>query len=93
MLQTKENFIPAYRRLYTGFLKRNPLVTNKDLDDMDFPKRSAEAHPSTSISKKNSAANTSVSSCGGKTRAAKRPFRTDQILPHPLNGQPDYCRR
>ncbi|MDR3350180.1 MAG: hypothetical protein LBN98_00845 [Prevotellaceae bacterium] len=35
----ERDFKPAYRKLYTGFLKSNPLVTNVDLDDMGLPQR------------------------------------------------------
>jgi hypothetical protein len=41
LLTAEENFIPSYRKLYTGFLKNNPLVTDEDLVSMGLPK-----HPS-----------------------------------------------
>jgi hypothetical protein len=34
-----------YRRLYTGFLKSNPLVTDEDLVRMGLPKRNTERTP------------------------------------------------
>jgi hypothetical protein len=39
-------FVPAYRKLYTGFLRDNPLVTDADLLNMGLPKHSSgERHP------------------------------------------------
>jgi hypothetical protein len=39
-LKTAENeFKPVYRKLYTGYLKNNPLVTDTDLVEMGLPKR------------------------------------------------------
>jgi hypothetical protein len=38
MLAAQKVFMPAYRQLYTGMLKGNPLVTDADLDAMDLPK-------------------------------------------------------
>jgi hypothetical protein len=41
-LYTAENgFKPVYRKLYTGYLKNNPLVTDTDLVEMGLPKRSS----------------------------------------------------
>jgi hypothetical protein len=35
----EKKFKKAYRELYTGYIKNNPLVTNVDLVDMGFPER------------------------------------------------------
>lgn len=35
----EKKFVKAYRELYTGYIKGNPLVTNVDLVDMGFPER------------------------------------------------------
>jgi hypothetical protein len=37
--EAEEAFKPAYRHLYTGFLKSNPLVTDSDLLEMSLPQR------------------------------------------------------
>ncbi|MDR2690825.1 MAG: hypothetical protein LBB73_00750 [Dysgonamonadaceae bacterium] len=42
----EKGFKPEYRRLYTGFLKTSPLVTDHDLEAMGMPKRSTERKPS-----------------------------------------------
>ncbi|MDR1336538.1 MAG: hypothetical protein LBK22_06890, partial [Tannerella sp.] len=40
MLQEAENdFVKVYRKLYTGYIKENPLVTDDDLQSCGFPKR------------------------------------------------------
>jgi hypothetical protein len=45
--EAEKVFNPAYRKLYTGFLKDSPLVTDDDLVAMGLPKRpSGERHPS-----------------------------------------------
>jgi hypothetical protein len=36
---TEKQFVAVFRALYTGYLKKNPLVTNVDLVDMGFPER------------------------------------------------------
>ena len=42
-LKTAEkNFTVLYRRLYTGILKNNPLVSNADLTSMGFPERGGD---------------------------------------------------
>jgi hypothetical protein len=46
LAEAEEAFKPAYRKLYTGFLKNNPLVTDDDLNSMDLPKHSSGRHPS-----------------------------------------------
>jgi hypothetical protein len=42
----EKQFVVAYRALYTGYIKNNPLVTNVDLVDMGFPERSSGHTPS-----------------------------------------------
>lgn len=42
LMDAEENFVPVYRELYTGWLKKNPLVTNEDLVIMGLPKRNTE---------------------------------------------------
>jgi hypothetical protein len=37
---TEAVFMPLYRKLYSGFLRENPLVTNEDLKAMGLPERS-----------------------------------------------------
>jgi hypothetical protein len=39
MRQAIKDFVPVFRRLYTGFLKNSPLATNADLDNMTLPRR------------------------------------------------------
>ncbi|MDR0603626.1 MAG: hypothetical protein LBG80_04905 [Bacteroidales bacterium] len=41
LLEAEKDFIKVYRLLYTGYLKKNPLVTDEDLVSMGLPK-----HPS-----------------------------------------------
>jgi hypothetical protein len=43
--ETEAVFRPAYRQLYIGFLKGNPLVTNDDLVAMGLPTPTGERHP------------------------------------------------
>jgi hypothetical protein len=38
------DFTPAYRQLYTGFLRNNPLVTDGDLIAMGLPQHSSGGH-------------------------------------------------
>ncbi|MDR2119177.1 MAG: hypothetical protein LBP25_06560 [Tannerellaceae bacterium] len=45
LTEAKKAFIPVYRKLYTGFLKNNPLVTNEDLVAMDLPERGSGHKP------------------------------------------------
>jgi hypothetical protein len=40
LMTAEGDFKPLYRKLYTGFLKSNPLVTDEDLVSMGLPKRS-----------------------------------------------------
>jgi hypothetical protein len=45
--RAEEVFNPIYRKLYTGFLKDSPLVTDEDLNSMGLPTRSSSGrHPS-----------------------------------------------
>jgi hypothetical protein len=37
--EAEEEFVKVYRKLYTGFMKENPLVTDDDLQSCGFPKR------------------------------------------------------
>jgi hypothetical protein len=39
LVLAEDAFKPEYRKLYTGFLKESPLVTDEDLLGMGFPKR------------------------------------------------------
>jgi hypothetical protein len=41
LLAAEKAFRKVYRKLYTGFLKENPLVTDNDLEDMALPKHHA----------------------------------------------------
>jgi hypothetical protein len=40
LISAERAFKPTYRKLYTGFLKNNPLVTDEDLVSMGLPKHS-----------------------------------------------------
>jgi hypothetical protein len=46
LLEAEKTFKEAYRKLYTGFLRESPLVTDNDLIAMSLPKRSTERNPS-----------------------------------------------
>jgi hypothetical protein len=37
-------YVPLCRKLYTGFLRENPLITDADLDAMGFPKHPSGGH-------------------------------------------------
>jgi hypothetical protein len=39
MMSSEKNFKPVYRQLYNGYLRSNPLVTDRDLVEMALPKR------------------------------------------------------
>jgi hypothetical protein len=39
LMSAEKEFKPVYRKLYTGYLKNNPLVTDTDLVEMGLPKR------------------------------------------------------
>jgi hypothetical protein len=41
MMTARKKFVPLYRKLYTGWLKSNPLVTDEDLVYMGLPRRSS----------------------------------------------------
>jgi hypothetical protein len=43
--KAEKALIPLYRRLYRGFLRDNPLVTDTDLNDMGLPARSGGERP------------------------------------------------
>jgi hypothetical protein len=45
LAEAEEAFKPEYRKLYTGLLKDNPLVTDDDLNHMGLPTRSSGRHP------------------------------------------------
>jgi hypothetical protein len=40
-LAAEADFVAVYRKLYTGYLKNNPLVTDEDLVNMGLPKHSS----------------------------------------------------
>jgi hypothetical protein len=37
--EAEDDFVPVYRKLYTGYVKENPLATDDDLQGAGFPKR------------------------------------------------------
>jgi hypothetical protein len=39
--ETEEEFVSVYRKLYSGYIRENPLVTDDDLQSGGFPKRRA----------------------------------------------------
>jgi hypothetical protein len=45
LAEAEDAFKPAYRKLYTGFLRESPLVTDDDLNSMGLPKRSSGRTP------------------------------------------------
>jgi hypothetical protein len=45
LAEAEDAFKPAYRKLYTGLLKDNPLVTDDDLNRMALPTRHSGRHP------------------------------------------------
>jgi hypothetical protein len=45
LAEAEDAFKPVYRRLYTGFLRESPLVTDDDLNSMGLPKRSSGRTP------------------------------------------------
>ncbi|MDR2773821.1 MAG: hypothetical protein LBC19_03595 [Tannerella sp.] len=44
--EAEKAFKAVYRKLYTGFLRESPIVTDDDLISMDLPKRSSGRKPS-----------------------------------------------
>jgi hypothetical protein len=51
LTEAEKGFKPAYRKLYTGFLKESPLVSDDDLFSMGLPKRNTSRKPSPIASK------------------------------------------
>jgi hypothetical protein len=45
LTEAEDAFKPEFRKLYTGFLKDSPLVTDDDLVAMGLPARSSGRHP------------------------------------------------
>jgi hypothetical protein len=45
LAEAEEAFKAAYRKLYTGFLRESPLVTDDDLNSMGLPRRSSGRTP------------------------------------------------